>query len=67
MDFHLFLLNNDANLIDASAYNIQFEGTKPKFIDILSIKKYVEGEFWAAHKQFCENFLNPLILNQRKE
>tara|TARA_A100001011_G_C14289275_1_gene835335 strand:- start:784 stop:2178 length:1395 start_codon:yes stop_codon:yes gene_type:complete len=66
LDFHLFLLNNDANLIDASAYNIQFNGTKPKFIDILSIKKYVEGEFWAAHKQFCENFLNPLILKSKK-
>ena len=38
LDFHLFLLNNDATLIDASAYNIQFIGAKPIFIDILSIK-----------------------------
>ena len=52
-------------MIDASAYNIQFDGVKPVFIDILSIKKYVEGEFWSAHKQFCENFFNPLILKSK--
>ena len=66
LDFHLFLLNNDATLIDANAYNIQFIGSNPVFIDILSIKKYEEGEFWYGHKQFCENFLNPLILSAKK-
>ena len=66
LDFHLFLLNNDATLIDASAYNIQFIGAKPIFIDILSIKEYEEGEYWRGHKQFCENFLNPLILSAKK-
>ena len=66
LDFHLFLLKNGATLIDASAYNIQFIGTKLKFIDVLSIKKYNEGEYWKGHKQFCENFLNPLILKSKK-
>ena len=59
LDFHLFLLANDANLIDASAYNVQFIGSKLKFIDVLSIQKYTEGEYWIGHKQFCKNFLNP--------
>ncbi len=66
LDFHLFLLENNATLIDSSAYNIQFIGTKLKFIDVLSIKKYSEGEHWVGHKQFCENFLNPLILKSKK-
>ncbi len=66
LDFHLFLLDNGATLIDGSAYNIQFEGTHPIFIDILSIKEYSDGEYWIAHKQFCENFLNPLILKSKK-
>ena len=66
IDFHLFLLNRNATLIDASAYNIQFKGSQPIFIDLLSLKKYEEGEFWKGHKQFCENFLNPLILKSRK-
>jgi ribosomal protein L11 methylase PrmA len=66
LDFHLFLLKNNATLIDASAYNIQFIRSKLKFIDLLSIKKYNEGEHWVAHKQFCQNFLNPLILKSKK-
>ena len=66
LSFHIFLLNNNATLIDASAYNIQFIGFKPIFIDLMSIKKYEEGEFLYGHKQFCENFLNPLILSSKK-
>ena len=57
LDLQLFLLEKNAKLVDASAYNIQFLNNKPIFIDLLSIDKYQEGEFWAAHKQFCENFL----------
>ena len=66
LDFHLYLLDMGVNLIDASAYNIQFIGNKPIFIDLLSLKKYEEGEYWIGHKQFCENFLNPLILQSKK-
>ena len=66
LEFHIFLLKNEATLIDSSAYNIQFDGYKPVFIDILSIKKYQNGEYWKGHKQFCENFLYPLILKAKK-
>jgi ribosomal protein L11 methylase PrmA len=67
LNFHIFLLNNNATLIDGSAFNIQFEGYKPIFIDLLSIKEYQEGEYWKSHKQFCENFLNPLLLKSKKK
>lgn len=66
LDFNLFLLDLGATLIDSSAYNIQFRGSKPIFIDVLSIIKYEEGKPWVGHKQFCENFLNPLILKSKK-
>lgn len=62
LKFHIELLNNGLTLKDASAYNVQFKFHKPIFIDLLSIKKYQEGEFWYGMKQFCEEFLNPLIL-----
>jgi len=62
LDLHLALLEHDATLSDASAYNIQFDGTRPVFIDILSLRPYHEGELWAGHRQFCEQFLNPLLL-----
>ncbi len=62
LDLHLALLERDATLSDASAYNIQFNGVRPLFIDILSLRRYHEGELWAGHRQFCEQFLNPLLL-----
>jgi ribosomal protein L11 methylase PrmA len=62
LDLHLELLDHGATLSDASAYNIQFVGAKPIFIDLLSIRRYRDGEFWVGHKQFCEQFLNPLLL-----
>lgn len=66
LDLHLRALERGVTLADASAYNVQFRvrGTKPGpvFIDIASFRPYEEGELWAAHRQFCEQFLNPLLL-----
>jgi ribosomal protein L11 methylase PrmA len=62
LDIHLRVLDRGFTLSDASAYNIQFMGAQPVFIDHLSFRPYVDGEIWAAHRQFCEQFLNPLIL-----
>ncbi len=50
------------SLKDCSAYNIQFGGGKPIFIDTLSFEKYREGQPWVAYKQFCQHFLAPLAL-----
>ncbi|MFL2852755.1 MAG: class I SAM-dependent methyltransferase [Candidatus Pelagibacter sp.] len=66
LDLQIYLLTKNAKLIDASAYNIQFKNNKPIFIDVLSIDEYKQGEYWYAHKQFCENFLNPLVLSAKK-
>jgi ribosomal protein L11 methylase PrmA len=55
-------LKSGVTLSDATAYNVQFEGPKPVFIDVLSFRKYRDGEIWAGHRQFCEQFLNPLLL-----
>jgi len=59
LDINLKALDYGVSLSDASAYNIQFIGPNPIFIDRLSFKRYKEGEFWAGHRQFCEQFLNP--------
>ena len=47
-------------LKDASAYNIQFIGTRPVLVDTLSFEIYREGEPWVAYHQFCKHFLAPL-------
>jgi hypothetical protein len=49
-------------LKDSSAYNVQFVGRKPVFIDTLSFWKYTEGDPWEGYKQFCEHFVAPLAL-----
>lgn len=62
LDIQIEALNADIVLSDASAYNIQFIGSQPIFIDALSFCQYQDGAFWTAHNQFCEQFLNPLLL-----
>jgi hypothetical protein len=47
---------------DASAYNIQFTGSSPVFIDVGSFERLRKGEPWAGYRQFCELFLNPLYV-----
>lgn len=62
LDLQLEALQAGVMLNDASAFNIQFIGTQPVFIDHLAFRPYCEGELWQAHKQFCQQFLNPLLL-----
>ena len=62
LDLHLKLLARGFTLSDASAYNVQFRGARPVFVDHLSLRTYAEGELWVGHRQFCEQFLNPLLL-----
>lgn len=65
LDLQLAALDRGFTLTDATAYNIQFLGTRPIGIDHLSLKPYVEGEIWSGHRQFCMQFLNPLVLWSR--
>jgi ribosomal protein L11 methylase PrmA len=62
LDLYLEALARNVTLSDATAYNIQFDGVRPVFIDRLSFRRYVDGQFWLGHRQFCEQFLNPLLL-----
>jgi ribosomal protein L11 methylase PrmA len=55
-------LEHGMSLKDASAYNIQFRGSRPVLIDTLSFERYREGEPWVAYRQFCQHFLAPLAL-----
>jgi len=63
LDIHLAALDRGVTLCDASAYNVQFVGAQPLFIDLLSFRPYRSGQFWAGYRQFCEQFLNPLLLH----
>lgn len=65
LDLLLTALEHDFTMSDATAYNIQFLGVEPRFIDHLSFQPYQEGGIWAAHRQFCMQFLNPIVLWSR--
>ena len=62
LDIQLRALDFGFALSDASAYNLQFVGVTPVFIDIASLVPYREGDYWAGHRQFVEQFVNPLLL-----
>lgn len=59
-------LDEDMILKDASAYNVQWRGHKPVFIDVPSFENYRAGEPWAGYRQFCQLFLYPLMLQAYK-
>ncbi|MEV0156468.1 class I SAM-dependent methyltransferase [Micromonospora sp. NPDC050686] len=47
---------------DGSAYNLQWRGVDPVFIDVGSFAPAREGEPWAGYRQFCQTLLYPLLL-----
>jgi SAM-dependent methyltransferase len=47
---------------DASAFNVQFIGSSPIFIDHLSFEIRKPDKPWPAYLQFCRHFLAPLAL-----
>ena len=47
---------------DGSAYNVQWRGVTPTFIDIGSLCRWNEGDAWVGYRQFCQTFLFPLML-----
>jgi hypothetical protein len=49
-------------LKDASAYNVQWRGAVPVFIDVGSFERHAPGTPWTAYRQFCQLFLYPLLL-----
>ena len=62
LDLQLDALEHGIQLSDASAYNVQFIGARPVFIDVLSFRRYEPGEYWVGYRQFSEQFLNPLLM-----
>ena len=59
-------LGADMILKDSSAYNVQWFGARPTFIDVASFEPLEPGEPWVGYRQFCELFLYPLMLQAYK-
>jgi hypothetical protein len=65
LGLHRRSMAHGMSLKDASAFNVQFLGGRPIFIDSLSFQAYRDGEPWVAYGQFCRHFLAPLALMSR--
>ncbi len=50
---------------DGSTANMQFVGCRPVFIDIGSLVLARPGQPWPGYRQFCRQFLFPLLLSAR--
>lgn len=62
LDLQIEALASDFVLSDASAYNMQFLGGRPIHIDVTSLRRYRDGQFWEGYNQFCRQFLLPLVI-----
>ncbi len=54
-------------LKDATAYNLQWRGAQPVFIDIASFETLEPGAAWVGYRQFCQLFLFPLMLQAYRQ
>jgi hypothetical protein len=59
-------LAEGVTLKDATPYNVQWRGSRPVFIDVLSFRRLEPGEPWVGYRQFCQLFLYPLLLQSYK-
>lgn len=67
LELMLAALDEGMILKDSSAYNIQWLGVRPVFIDIPSFEVLPPGEPWVGYRQFCQLFLYPLFLQAYKD
>ena len=64
LEIQMIAIEFGMTLKDATGFNIQFQSSKPIFIDTLSFEKINNDFSWVAYKQFLEMFFNPLILSR---
>jgi SAM-dependent methyltransferase len=65
IDLLVEALSEGMTMKDGYAYNLQFQGASPTFIDIGSFEHYRGGP-WPGYRQFCQTFLFPLMLQAHK-
>ena len=66
LDLTLAALKRGLMLKDATPYNVQFVGTEPVFIDVGSFERLHAEELWVGYRQFCAQYLFPLLLQAHK-
>lgn len=60
LDVLLEALDEGMSMKDGTAYNVQFMGSRPTFVDIGSFE--LAAGPWPGYRQFCQTMLFPLML-----
>ena len=55
------------DLADATPFNFQFRGASVQFMDVGSFRLRQPTGLWEGYRQFCEQFLAPLLLQAWKQ
>jgi hypothetical protein len=58
----LAALDDGIAMKDGYAYNVQWQGARPVFIDIGSFEPIRGDAVWPGYRQFCQTMLFPLLL-----
>ncbi len=66
LDLNLAAIEEGMICKDSSPYNVQFEGSRPVFVDVGSFERLRQGEPWVGYRQFCMLYLYPLLLQSVK-
>jgi hypothetical protein len=62
LEILLAALDDGVTMKDGYAFNVQWRGAAPVFIDIGSFERLGAGGPWVGYRQFCQTFLYPLLL-----
>jgi hypothetical protein len=65
LDLLIAALDAGLTMKDGYAYNLQWRGSRPVFIDTPSFQRDPGGP-WPGYRQFCRTFLFPLLLTAHK-
>jgi SAM-dependent methyltransferase len=60
LDVLIAALDESLSLKDGTAYNVQFVGSRPTFIDVGSFE--ASSGPWPGYRQFCQTMLFPLLV-----
>lgn len=67
LDLQARALDAGLSLKDATPMNVVFEGSRPVFVDLLSLAPRPSGQaIWPAYAQFVRTFLLPLLMFQKR-
>ena len=66
LDLTLAAVERGLMVKDATPYNVQFVGARPVFIDVGSFERLHADELWVGYRQFCMQYLFPLLLQAHK-